>query len=49
MQLGSLLLSVPCTPVFALQLPLQVFDAALQLDTFEEADLQTDSLLRQCG
>ena len=48
-QLGSLLLSVHCTPLLALQLPLQVFDAALQLDAFEEADLQNDSLSRHCG
>ena len=48
-QVSSLLLGVPFTSVFALQLPLQVFDAALQLDALEEADLQNDGLSRHCG
>ena len=48
-QLGSLLLSGPCTPRLDVQLPLQVFDAALQLDALKEADLHNDSRSRHCG
>ena len=48
-QLGSLLLSGPCTPRLDVQLPLQVFDAALQLDALKEADLHNESRSRHCG